>query len=102
MAAPAVAVHFFLGRYIGIPGWPGKVSAFCGGAGAIALSALLMASALVFSDEKFLMVAGGALLIHLPIMAIEGLVTVFCIGFLIKVKPELLQHRRHGGRSETG
>lgn len=96
MAAPAVTVYYLAGRYIETPGWPGKVGAFCGGAGAVALSALLMAAALVFSDEQFLIVTGSALLIHLPVMVIEGLITVFCIAFLIKVKPELILHQRNG------
>lgn len=102
MAAPAVAVYYLAGRHIGARGWPGKISAFCGGAGAIILSAVLMAAALVFSDEKFLVVAGAALLIHFPIMVIEGLVTAFCIGFLVKVKPELLPARRCGRESDSG
>lgn len=102
MAAPAVTVYYLFGRHIGAQGWSGKISAFFGGAGAIMLSTVLMAAALVFSDEKFFIVAGSALLIHLPIMVIEGLVTAFCIGFLIKVKPELLPDRRNGREKNDG
>lgn len=102
MAAPAVAVYYILGRHIGAMGWRGKISAFCGGAGSIALSAVIMAAALIFSNEKFFVVAGSALLFHLPIMVIEGLTTAFCIGFLIKVKPELLPVQCGGCSSKTG
>ena len=50
-----------------------------------------MAASLLLTDEKFWAVAGSALLIHLPIMVIEGLVSAFCVAFLQKVKPEFFQ-----------
>jgi cobalt/nickel transport system permease protein len=92
MAAPAVAVHHLFVPWIGRPGWVGMTAAFAGGAGAIALAALVMAASLVFTDERFMAVAATAVAVHLPIMAIEGVVTLFCVGFLKKVKPELLPH----------
>ena len=90
MAAPAVLVYYLLGPLIQRPGWIGVAAAFCAGAGAIALAALIMAASLVFTDEKFLTVALTAIAVHVPVMIIEGLVTVLCIGFLKKVKPEML------------
>lgn len=93
MAAPAVAVHYLFGPWIGRPGWLGMTAAFAGGAGAIALAALVMASSLIFTDEQFMTVAATAVAIHLPIMIIEGVITMFCVGFLRKVKPELLPRR---------
>jgi cobalt/nickel transport system permease protein len=90
MAAPAVAVHYLFGPWIGRSGWVGAAAAFAGGAGAVALAAIVMAASLVFTDEQFLTVAATAVLVHLPVMLIEGVITIFCVGFLKKVKPELL------------
>jgi cobalt/nickel transport system permease protein len=90
MAAPAVAVHYLLGPWIGRSGWVGAAAAFAGGAGAVALAAIVMAASLVFTDEQFFAVAATAVLVHLPVMLIEGVITIFCVGFLKKVKPELL------------
>ncbi len=90
MAAPAVTVYYLFGRWIQLPGWTGKAAAFACGAGAVALAAVVMAASLMFTDERFLAVAGSAIAIHLPVMAIEGVVSAACIAFLAKVKPELL------------
>ncbi len=96
MAAPAVIVYYLCGPFLLREGWPATLAAFCSGAGAILLSAVLMAASLFFTDEKFLAVAGTTVVVHLPVMVIEGVVTVFCVGFLKKVQPELLgsQHER--------
>ncbi len=93
MAAPAVTMHFACGRWIRLAGWKGKAAAFCCGAGAIILAALLMAASLIYTDEGFLVVAGVAMAAHLPVMVIEGIVTAICVSFLLKVKPELLPGR---------
>jgi len=44
----------------------------------------------MFTEGSFLEVAGLVVTAHLPVMAIEGVVTVFCVAFLKKVKPEML------------
>lgn len=54
------------------------------------LAALFLALLLMSSGEDFLGVAKVALAAHVPVFIIEGLVSFFTIGFLIKVKPELL------------
>lgn len=64
----------------------GFLAGFC----TIGLSALLMATALFLSDQGFLRVAGLVLLSHLPVMLIEGLITMFVVTFLNKVQPEIL------------
>jgi cobalt/nickel transport system permease protein len=90
MAAPAVAVHYLCRNQITNPGKTATVAAFACGAGAVALSSVAMAAALFFTDEGFLAVAATAIVAHLPVMVIEGIITAICIGFLRKVKPELL------------
>lgn len=90
MAAPAVMVYYLFGRWTRTPGWSGRIAAFGCGAGAVALAAVVMAASLVFTDEKFIALAGTAIAIHVPVMIIEGLVSAVCVAFLAKVKPEML------------
>ena len=100
MAVPAVMVSYLFGRWIRQPGWTGKAAAFGCGAGAVALAAVIMAASLMFTDERFLPVAGSAIVFHLPVMAIEGVVSAVCVAFLAKVKPELLPTPGHGRKSK--
>ena len=65
-------------------------AAFACGAGSVFLGAVLVGASLMFTEGSFLEVAGLVVTAHLPIMVIEGVVTVFCVAFLKKVKPEML------------
>ena len=91
MAFPAVCAYWVLGPMVGGKGTRAVVAAFLAGALAVALSGLIMAAALISTGEHFLKAASMVLVAHVPLMAIEGLVTVFVIGFLKKVQPELLK-----------
>jgi cobalt/nickel transport system permease protein len=55
------------------------------------LAAVMLALLLAAGGEDFFGVAGIALAAHVPVVLIEGVVTAFAIGFLGRVKPELLQ-----------
>jgi len=66
------------------------VGGLCGGLGTL-LAAILLACLLASGGEDFLGVAKLALLAHLPVMAIEAVVTAMTVSFLARVKPELLQ-----------
>jgi len=55
------------------------------------LAAIILALFLVSGGEDFLGVAKIALLAHVPVFVIEGLVTAFTIAFILRVKPEMLQ-----------
>ena len=74
--------------------WPGaagqKVAAFCGGVLGIAIAALLTALALAFTNEGFLTAAKLLLAAHLPIMVAEGFITMVPVGFIARVRPEML------------
>ena len=73
------------------PGMVGvRAGAFMGGALGVALAAVLTALALAFTDEGFWLAARLLLLAHLPIMLEEGLVTMFTVSFIMRVRPELL------------
>jgi cobalt/nickel transport system permease protein len=61
------------------------------GALGTALAAMILAILLATGGEDFFGVAKIALLAHVPVIIIEGLVSAFTIGFLARVKPALLQ-----------
>lgn len=63
---------------------------FCAGGFGVGFAILLLVSALVTTGEVFINVAKLIALAHLPVFIIEGIITAFCVLFLKKVKPELL------------
>jgi len=65
------------------------IAFFCG-AFAIAMSALLLGIALALSGDEFILVAKLAVITHIPVVLIEGIITASCILFLKNVKPEAL------------
>ncbi len=50
-----------------------------------------MALALALSDSGFLATAKVIIVANVPIMIIEGFITMFTVAFLAKVQPEILQ-----------
>lgn len=91
MAAPAVFCFYAYRGLLRRPGTTGAVGAFACGATAILLSGLLVAVALITTGQAFLQVAELVLLAHIPIMIIEGIITLFIFFFLQKVRPEMLE-----------
>jgi cobalt/nickel transport system permease protein len=92
MASPAVVVYLLFSRFVKgnnlvVVGGAG----FLAGAAGIAIGAVLIAVALIFTGESFLSVAKVIAVAHVPIMIIEGIVTAFCVLFLRRVKPEILE-----------
>ncbi|MFW5735089.1 MAG: cobalt transporter CbiM, partial [Oceanidesulfovibrio sp.] len=90
LAAPAVLCHFVFRGMVLSRGKVRPVVAFLAGAIPIAVSGLLVAASLALTDEGFLAAAGALFVAHLPVMGIEGVVTVFALSFLAKVQPEIL------------
>ena len=64
------------------------------GAAAVLMAAILLALALVMTGEEFVSIAKLAVVAHIPIIAVEGIVVGFCAAFLSRVKPEILEGRR--------
>jgi cobalt/nickel transport system permease protein len=91
MAAPAVLCFYAYRGLLRRQGIVAAVGAFACGATAILVSGLLVAVALITTGEAFLETAELVLLAHLPIMIIEGVITLFIFLFLRKVKPEMLE-----------
>ena len=92
MAFPAVVVGFFGRSFIKSPRLAVRVvSEFVAGAGTILLSGLLVAVCLVIAlGQSMDSAAKLVVLAHIPIMIIEGLITVFVVEFILKVQPEML------------
>ena len=95
MAAPAVLSYYLFNFLIRKNNHFASVAAgFSAGVlGVLGVGggALLTAVSLVSTGEQFLTVAKLLFLAHIPIMVIEGIITAFCILFLKKVKPEILE-----------
>jgi len=68
----------------------GNVGAFCVGALSVLLSGLLVLAALVASGGAFKEAAAVLVVGHIPVMVIEGVVCALCVGFLRKVRPQML------------
>lgn len=92
MALPAVLCHYFF--YKGVKNdnaWVIGVSAFLCGFVSVFLSCIIVAVALRTTGEPLFEAAQVIVLAHIPVMITEGLLTVSCVSFLRKVKPEILE-----------
>lgn len=90
MAVPAVICYYLFSKAVRRNSRFSLPAAFLSGFFSVFISAIIAAGALVFTEEKFLEVAVLLLASHVPVMITEGLITMFCIGFLKKVQPGLL------------
>jgi cobalt/nickel transport system permease protein len=91
MALPAVCCHYIFRPFLKRGQTLYLAAGFACGAFSVFLSGVLLGAVLVFSRENFLEVAVLAVSAHAPVMIVEGIVTMFCVGFLLKVQPALLQ-----------
>jgi cobalt/nickel transport system permease protein len=91
MGLPALACGWFFQKFKGRTIVRQAVTGGVAGALGTALAAIILAVLLATGGEDFFGVAKLALLAHVPVFIIEGLVSAFTIGFLARVKPELLQ-----------
>ena len=90
MATPAVVVRYAFGPYIWKKPMISRVAAFACGFGAVFLGAVFVGLALLSTGQEFLEVTGIIIAAHLPVMIIEGIITLFAVAFLKKVQPALL------------
>lgn len=70
------------------------VGAFFCGVLAVLGAGLLVALSLYLTGKGFEKAAAAVLLAHLPVMALEGILTAFTVAFLRKVRPDMLGVRR--------
>jgi cobalt/nickel transport system permease protein len=103
LALPGLAVFLLFGRALHSRGAWGYAAPFLAGALAAALSGVLVAAALLLSDETaFAKAAMAVLLAHLPTMIIEGVICSFCVAFLRTVKPQMLPYSNRRRESSDG
>jgi len=90
IAAPAVLCGLLFRPLLMQQGKKLIIAAFCAGFFSICLSAMTMAAALYLNDHHFLKTAWLLILSHLPVMIVEGLITLFIVRFLVRVQPDIL------------
>lgn len=90
MAAPAVVVFYLFRPMIRETGRTRMIGAFFAGVVAIFLSTVLLALSLAGTDIAFLETAKLLFIAQVPLMLLEGVITLFVISFLARVQPELL------------
>jgi cobalt/nickel transport system permease protein len=92
MALPAVLMGFLCRGFIKSRHRAVRAGAeFVAGAGAVLVSALLVAGSLVLSLGQSIDTAARlVVLAHVPVMIIEGVITIFVVEFIRKVRPEML------------
>ena len=90
MALPAVVGYYLFSHLLRRSPALALTGAFACGFMAVLLGGLIVALALMFTEEKFLEVAAAVVMAHIPVMIIEGIVTALCVAFLKKVQPSML------------
>lgn len=68
-----------------------KIKYFFVGFLPVSLSAIFLSTTLALNGEAFLVAAKISLLSHIPVMFIEGIITMFALIFLEKVYPKILK-----------
>lgn len=90
LALPAVLLHYLCIH--GVRHADIRIAAVWGaiaGGGAILLTALIIALVLMLSGEAFFMIAKFAIIAHLPVMIIEGVLCAVAVILIKKVKPDI-------------
>lgn len=88
-ALPALCCHYLARPWLKRPRIR-PAAAFAAGALSILLTALLTAMALGLSDAGFAAAAKAIVIAHIPLMLIEGCITMFAVDFIAQVQPQIL------------
>ena len=92
MALPATICYILFGKGVRSSNViSSSITSFLCGAGSIFLSSIMVAFSLYLTGDHFLTVAKLIVLGNLPVMFIEGSIALFCVRFLKKVKPDILE-----------
>jgi cobalt/nickel transport system permease protein len=91
MAAPAVLLGLiFRSAVVSSNSWLNLAAGLVCGGLAILISGLLVALSLFLSGDEFIMVAYQVIIANLPVAIIESFTVMFCVKFLKKVRPAVL------------
>lgn len=66
------------------------ILSFISGGAAVFLTAILVAASLLFTEESFLEIAKIAVISHLPVIIIEGIITIFVVFSIKKINVKIL------------
>jgi cobalt/nickel transport system permease protein len=91
MGLPALACGWFFQKFRSTRRTGQMVVGGCVGGAGTAMAAMFLALLLASGGEDFFGVAKIALIAHIPVILIEAVISAFTVGFLARVKPELLQ-----------
>jgi len=78
------------------------VMAAIAGAGAIIMSAAMVAGSLALSGDSFIAVSKLIFVAHIPIAVAEGILSVLIISFLLKTKPEVIKGNMYSRAAKLG
>lgn len=90
IALPAVIIGLLMKPGLQANGKKRLFASFFAGSLPILISALLMAGSLILTQEGFQSASFLLILSNIPIAILEGLITMFTVGFLARVQPEIL------------
>ncbi|MBT8364982.1 MAG: cobalt transporter CbiM [Deltaproteobacteria bacterium] len=90
MALPALLCYFICSPFLHKKSSLALAAAFACGVLSVALSALTLGLALVFTEENFYEISVIVIAAHIPVMVVEGFITAMCVAFLRKVQPSML------------
>ena len=90
MALPAVICYYLFSKMVLKSPRMAMIAGFLSGFLGVLLAGLILAAALIFTQESFTEMVILIVTANLPVMVIEGIVTSFCVMFLRKVRPEML------------
>jgi len=90
MAVPAVLAHYIFLPLLGKSSTLTFTAGFLAGLFSILFSSLLLGAALWFTNKSFFETSLAIIIAYMPVMIIEGIVTGFCVTFLLKVYPEII------------
>ena len=90
MAFPSVLVYLLFKNFVKKEGTPFYIASFLTGFLAILFAGIFTAGSLAFAGEKFFTASKMALIAHILIAIIEGIICLVVLRFLKKVKPEIL------------
>lgn len=94
MAVPAVLSHYLFLPLLGKSSRLTFAAGLMAGIFCVLGSSLMLGLALWFTNENFFETSLAIIGAHVPVMIIEGIVTGFCVSFLLKVYPEIIPVRK--------
>jgi len=93
MALPSVICWYLFNGVKSEKKYIVSLSSFFAGFFGVFLSGIFVAISLTSTDYVFLNISRLVIFAHIPVMFIEGLITLFIVNFLRKTKPEIIRRQ---------